>query len=138
MDALEGLLLDEDGVPAPAMVAAVGVAAAALLLVTSASNPAHEAIPALLPSWFTAKDSQWSARSLADRENRWHRATPGAHGWGQFARCVQPEVVKSVRGWGRGRGRGTHRRSFGGSVAAGGLAPAGGRGNSVQGLPDDF
>lgn len=30
----------------------------ALLLVTSVSNPANEAIPNLLPPWLTAKDSQ--------------------------------------------------------------------------------
>lgn len=57
--------------------AAVGVdAALALLFATSVSKPAQEDIPSLLPSWLTANDSQWSARSPADRENRWHRETP--------------------------------------------------------------
>lgn len=75
---LAGLLREDDGVPAAAVVgvSATG-AAAAMLLLTSVSNPAHEAMPSLLPSWFIANDSQWSARSLADRENRWHRETPG-------------------------------------------------------------
>ena len=68
---LAGLLRDEDGVAA-----AVGVDAAAVLLVTSVSKPAHDVIPGLLPSLFTANDSQWSARSLAEKENRWQRETP--------------------------------------------------------------
>lgn len=74
MGALElaGLLRDEDGVAA----AAFGVPGGGALLVTSISKPAHDAIPGLLPSWLTANDSQWSARSLAERENRWQRETP--------------------------------------------------------------
>lgn len=39
-----------------------------LFLATSDSNPAQAAMPSLLPSWFTANDSQWLARSAADRE----------------------------------------------------------------------
>lgn len=53
MAAPAGLLLEEDGVAA----AAVGVATA-LALVTSVSNPAHEAIPSLFPALLTANDSQ--------------------------------------------------------------------------------
>lgn len=91
IDALEGLLLlreAADGVLAVPVEAAVGVDADALLFATSVSKPAQEDIPSLLPSWLTAKDSQWSARSPADRENRWHRETP-----------APPVCVEGTRGW---------------------------------------
>lgn len=64
------LLRDAEGVAAP------DAAVAALLLVTSASNRVQDSIPSLLPFWLTEKDSQWLARSEADREKRLHRATP--------------------------------------------------------------
>jgi len=88
MAAPAGLLLEEDGVAAAT---AVGVAAA-LALVTSVSKAAHEAIPSLLPSWLTANDSQWSARSLADSENRWQRETPG---WWVGERGVERAVMRA-------------------------------------------
>ena len=72
-EAEEAMLRADKGVTASATVA-VGVIA--LILVTSVSKPAHDAIPSLLPEWLTAKDSQWSARSDAERENRWHKETP--------------------------------------------------------------
>lgn len=63
--------LREEGVEALAVTGAW-----ALLFATSASKLTHDDIPSLLPSWFTAKDSQWSVRSAADNEKRWHKDTP--------------------------------------------------------------
>lgn len=63
--------LREEGVEALAVTGAW-----AFLFATSASKPAHDDMPSVLPSWFTAKDSQWLARSAADSEKRWHKDTP--------------------------------------------------------------
>lgn len=78
-----GDLRDAEGVAAP------DVTVAALLLVTSASKRVQDSIPSLLPLWLTAKDSQWLARSEADREKRLHRATP-------FVMCLLAQRDKKV------------------------------------------
>lgn len=77
-----------EGVPAPvaAVAAALVEAAAALLLATTASKPGHDSMPSFIPSWFTAKDSQWSVRSVADREKRWQRETPAQGGMAEKER----------------------------------------------------
>lgn len=58
-DADACLARDDEGVAAaPTAATADEDAVAALLLVTSVSKPAHDAMPTLVPPWLTAKDSQ--------------------------------------------------------------------------------
>ena len=99
-EAEEALLRADKGVTASAVTvaAAAAIGVTAFILVTSISKPAQDSIPSLLPSWFTANDSQWSARSDADREKRWHRETPAA------VVAVMVVVVVGRWWWGGGGG----------------------------------